>query len=267
MPDSLDEYLSVWGRKPVLRLVYSDFYNRIATVCGSGLTIEIGGEIGNLKRQIPNVVATDIQFAPWLDCVADAQHLPFADGTAANIVMVDVLHHLEFPTRFFREAERLLRPGGRIIMVEPAITWGSVLFYHLFHHEKTSTSADPLIEGTPDPKRDPYELEPSYSYLDYHHTPGTVPEIVSEPQDDPRRAVFIRRLPAERRVQALDPHFGGISPPPAQHRASTRAGSRSLDRISNDASDREDRIILNGRKWLRHSQRLHSSLVSRILFG
>ena len=28
--------------------------------------------------------------------VADAQNLPFADGTLGNIVMVDVLHHIEY---------------------------------------------------------------------------------------------------------------------------------------------------------------------------
>jgi SAM-dependent methyltransferase len=157
MAGALDEYLSVWDRKPILRAVYDDFYDRIATFCASGLTIEIGGRIGNLKRRLPNVVATDIQFAPWLDCVADAQHLPFADGTGANIVMVDVLHHVEFPIRFFREAERLLRPGGRIITVEPAITWGSTLFYRLLHQEPVRISADPLVEGTPNPNRDPYD--------------------------------------------------------------------------------------------------------------
>jgi len=91
----------------------------------SGLTIEIGGGIGNLRHWLSNVVVTDIQFAPWLDCVADAQYLPFADGAAANIVMVDVLHHVEFPSRFFREAERLLRPGGRIIMVERRLLGGA----------------------------------------------------------------------------------------------------------------------------------------------
>ena len=108
MADILDNYRGVWDRKPGLRAVYEDFYDRIAAVCTSGLTIEIGGGIGNLAQWLPGAVGTDIQFAPWLDCVADAQHLPFADGTAANIVMVDVLHHVEFPTRFFREAERLL---------------------------------------------------------------------------------------------------------------------------------------------------------------
>src|SRR5262245_17296788 len=155
--DSLADYRDVWERKPVLRLVYDDFYDRIAAACRQGVTIEIGGGIGNLKRRLPRVVATDIQPAPWLDCVADAQRLPFASAVAANIVMVDVLHHLEFPVAFFREAERVLRPGGRVLMIEPAITWGSSLIYRMFHHEPVRASADVLVDGSPDPRRDPYE--------------------------------------------------------------------------------------------------------------
>jgi SAM-dependent methyltransferase len=121
------------------------------------LTIEIGGGIGNLKERLADAITTDIQPAPWLDCVADAQRLPFAAASAANIVMVDVLHHLEFPVRFFREAERVLRPGGRVLMVEPAITWGSTLFYRLLHHEPVRAAADVLMDGEPDPRRDPYD--------------------------------------------------------------------------------------------------------------
>ena len=155
--DPLNNYADVWDRKPVLRTVYQDFYDRLAPECRPGTTIEIGGGIGNLKQRLADVVATDIQFAPWLDCVADAQRLPFAAGAAANIVMVDVLHHLEFPAVFFRDATRVLRPGGRVLMVEPAITYGSTLFYRLFHHEPVRTSAEALADGTPDPRRDPYE--------------------------------------------------------------------------------------------------------------
>jgi hypothetical protein len=112
--DQLADHRSVWDRKPVLRLVYDDFYDRIAAACRGGLTIEIGGGIGNLKRRLTELVATDIQSAPWLDCVADAHRLPFADACAANIVMVDVLHHLEFPVVFFREAALLKAYGYRI---------------------------------------------------------------------------------------------------------------------------------------------------------
>src|SRR5262245_19507172 len=163
--DQLANHRSIWERKPVLRLVYDDFYDRIAAAYRPGLTIEIGGGIGNLKRRLTEVVATDIQCAPWLDCVADAQRLPFAAGAAANIVMVDVLHHLEFPVVFFREAARVLRPGGRVLMVEPAITWGSSLFYRLLHHEPVRTSAEVLIDGTPDPKRDPYDSNQAITTL------------------------------------------------------------------------------------------------------
>jgi SAM-dependent methyltransferase len=156
-PDSLESYRDAWRSKPVLRVVYDDFYDRIAAACRPGMTIEIGGGIGNLKGRLPDVVATDIQPAPWLDCAVDALRLPFAPACAANIVMVDVLHHLEYPVVFFREAQRVLRPGGRVVMVEPAITWGSTLFYRLLHHEPVRTSADVLVDGIPDPRRDPYD--------------------------------------------------------------------------------------------------------------
>src|SRR5215470_7086632 len=128
MSDPLRSYLAVWNAKPVLRLIYNDFYDRIASACVAGLTVELGGGIGNLKQRLGNVIATDIQFGPWLDCVADAQRLPFAAGAVSNVVLVDVLHHVEYPVNFFREAGRVLRDGGRIVMVEPAITWGSTLF-------------------------------------------------------------------------------------------------------------------------------------------
>jgi SAM-dependent methyltransferase len=154
--EALRGYRATWERKPALRVIYNDFYDRIAATCVSGAIIEIGGGAGNLKDRLADAIATDIQFAPWLDAVADAQHLPFAPCSAANIVMIDVLHHLEYPATFFREAQRVLRPGGRVVMVEPAITWGSTLFYRLLHPEPVRMSADILGEGQPDPGRDPY---------------------------------------------------------------------------------------------------------------
>jgi SAM-dependent methyltransferase len=155
--DPLAGYRSVWDRKPVLRVVYDDLFRRIAAACAPGVTLEIGGGSGNLKEQLPQVIASDIQFAPWLDLVADAQRLPFPDGALSNMVMVDVLHHIEYPLVFFREAERALRRGGRIVMIEPAITAGSALFYRLVHEEPVDMSADPLALGEPRPGRNPYD--------------------------------------------------------------------------------------------------------------
>jgi len=66
---------------------------------------------------MPAVVSTDILPAPWLDALADAQRLPFAAASFDNIEMFDVLHHLDQPRMFLQEAERVLRRGGRIVMV------------------------------------------------------------------------------------------------------------------------------------------------------
>ncbi|SNT63966.1 Methyltransferase domain-containing protein [Tardiphaga sp. OK246] len=154
---ALKGYRATWMDKPVLRLVYGDIFERIVASCRVGTTLEIGGGAGNLKEAFRDVISSDIQYADWLDVVADAQKLPFCDQSFDNIVMLDVLHHLEFPALFLAEAQRTLRPGGRIVLVEPAITWGSWLFYKFIHHEPVDMSATPLVNGTPDPKRNAYD--------------------------------------------------------------------------------------------------------------
>jgi SAM-dependent methyltransferase len=154
---AIRDYRAVWDRKPVLRLMYDDFHDRIAAASVPGVTIEVGGGVGNLKERLKAVFSTDIQCSPRLDCITDAQCLPFAPSAVSNIVMVDVLHHLEFLSAFFREAGRVLRPGGRLVMVEPAITWGSTLFYRLLHQEPVRRSVDIFVDGRRDPERDPYD--------------------------------------------------------------------------------------------------------------
>lgn len=155
--EALNDYRSIWARKPVLRRVYDDVFDRMLACRAEGPTLEIGGGVGGLKARAPDVISSDIQYADWLNVVADAQRLPFRDGALSTVMMLDVLHHIEFPTKFFREAERVLRPGGRIVLVEPAITPGSSLFYRLIHHEPVRMRVDPLIDGESDPARDPYD--------------------------------------------------------------------------------------------------------------
>lgn len=152
-----ERYREIWRRKPALRAVYADIYRRIGAHRRPGRTLEIGGGSGNLKEFVPDVVSTDILPVPWLDAVCDAQRLPFSDASFANIVLVDVLHHLERPVRFFAEAARVLEPGGRLIFCEPAITPLGGLVYRFFHHEPVDMRADPLADGPLTPGRDPYD--------------------------------------------------------------------------------------------------------------
>jgi len=155
--DGPERYREIWRRKPGLRAVYADIYRRIGAHRRPGRTLEIGGGSGNLKDFAPDVVSTDILYVPWLDTVCDAQRLPFAAASFANIVLVDVLHHLERPVRFFVEAERVLEPGGRLIYCEPAITPLGGLVYRFFHHEPVDMRADPLADGPLTPGRNPYD--------------------------------------------------------------------------------------------------------------
>jgi SAM-dependent methyltransferase len=150
------ERQQAWDRKPVLREIYRHLFRRLHAACIPGPTLEIGGGTGMLKSFVPDAVTTDIIPAPWLDMVADAQFLPVADGAFANIVMFDVMHHIEVPRRFLHEAARVLRPGGRLVMIEPAITPASWPFYHFLHEEAVDMGADPLHEGRPSRGRDPF---------------------------------------------------------------------------------------------------------------
>lgn len=52
---------------------------------------------------------------------------------------LDVLHHLREPFQFFASASRSLKPGGRLILIEPAATPMGRALYRLCHHE----SCDP----------------------------------------------------------------------------------------------------------------------------
>jgi SAM-dependent methyltransferase len=122
----------------------------------SGRTLEIGGGTGGLSSFLPDVILTDIQFSTDIDLVADAQALPFKREAFDTIVMFDVLHHIEAPIRFLKCADETLKPGGRIVVVEPYLSPVSRFFYRHFHSEPFDESADPLDEPEHDPLRDPY---------------------------------------------------------------------------------------------------------------
>ncbi len=150
-------YREIWESKPALREIYHRTYRRMAAACRPGRVLEIGGGSGNFKAVAPEVVSSDVLPAAWLDLVCDAQLLPFAAASFDNIVMFDVLHHLERPRRFFEEAQRVLRSGGRIVMAEPAITPLSWPVYAFLHPEPVALGDDPLEDGPRDPDRDPYD--------------------------------------------------------------------------------------------------------------
>jgi SAM-dependent methyltransferase len=132
-----------WNARPLVRALYTDWF---ALVCSQlspadGRSIELGAGIGTLQQTCPRVEPTDVEPTPWTADVVDAEALPYGAASLANLVLVDVFHHLARPARFLDEASRVLLPGGRVVVLDPYCSRVSTLAYRRFHHERTDLSA------------------------------------------------------------------------------------------------------------------------------
>ena len=133
-----------WNAKKGLREYYRHaIFARIERHMAEGPSLEVGAGPGFFGAIHPGVLLLDITFQAGIDVCADAQALPFADESFANIVGVDVLHHLARPAAMLREVRRVLGPGGRLILVEPWTGAMGRLFYAYVHHEDCRAVADP----------------------------------------------------------------------------------------------------------------------------
>jgi SAM-dependent methyltransferase len=147
---------AVWSSKALLRRIYRSWYESIAARLAAvpGQTVELGAGIGRFKEVVPGAVATDVEPTPWSDAVVDAERLPYPEGSIANLVLIDVFHHLARPARFLDEAARVLAPRGRVVLLEPYCSPVSTFAYRHFHHEDVDLSSppfddDPALDGSP----------------------------------------------------------------------------------------------------------------------
>ena len=127
--------------------------------------------------------------------------MPFGPNTLGNIVMVDVLHHIEHTLNFFREAARVLKQGGRVVMIEPGITPLSWAFFNFIHEEPVIMNADPLTSGAPDPTRDPYNSDQAIPSLIATWHRDRIPRIDAGYGDQAGSLVFADLLPIVWRIQ------------------------------------------------------------------
>lgn len=140
----LMERREIWNRKPILKRLYQHWCHRIESALKPGSILEIGGGSGNLKEFFKNSISSDVVFVPWIDVVMDAHHLPFHDTTIDNIILFDVLHHLHDPAKFFSEAQDVLKHKGRIVLMEPYVSWVSFFIYRFLHPEDLFWNINPL---------------------------------------------------------------------------------------------------------------------------
>jgi len=108
--------------------------------CGSGRVFQYRFEDAQRPRFIVGVDMTDeprgnrnVDAAARADLAA----LPFRDATFDIAVSSHVAEHLTQPERVFRELARVLKPGGRLLVLTPNrwhyVTVSSALLPHAFH--------------------------------------------------------------------------------------------------------------------------------------
>ena len=126
---------------------YSIFKKNIEDI-PDGLKIELGSGGGFLKEVINDVVTSDVLELPDVDKVIFAEKIPYPDKSVAAFFLLGTLHHIKEPEKFFSEINRCMKPGGKIIMIEPANTLFSRFFFKYIHHEQFDEKKDDWkVEG------------------------------------------------------------------------------------------------------------------------
>jgi SAM-dependent methyltransferase len=180
--EQLEEHRRVWREKPALQDVYRVWFDLIReSIPAGGRVLEVGAGPGFLKAYVrerdPALrwSASDVLRAPWLDLAANGLRLPLSAGGTDAIVGLDVLHHFAHPQHFFTEAARVLRPGGRIVVVEPWVTAFSYPIYRFLHQEGCTPGLDPWnpFSLAPDAAKDAFDGDAAVVWSIVRSTPAS----------------------------------------------------------------------------------------------
>ncbi len=131
-----------------LNALYKDFYRQFKILAKGEPIVEIGSGPGFIKKIIPKAITTDVIKTKDIDKLAYAEKTSFKSGSVGSILMLNVFHHVKQPTKAIHEFERVLKKGGRIIMIEPTNTFWSRFLYTHFHSETFDTKSGWTIKGS-----------------------------------------------------------------------------------------------------------------------
>jgi SAM-dependent methyltransferase len=135
-------HAEILAQKPLIREVFKEFYDTAVSLdrvyFGSvdGARIELGAGTSLFKKYYGDVISTDVQPAPHLDAVIDAEKMNLGDESVRALFGINCFHHFPHPCRFFAEALRVVKPGGGCVLIDPYFGLLSRLLYkRLFSSE------------------------------------------------------------------------------------------------------------------------------------
>lgn len=95
--------------------------------CGTGAALEHLGALGftaTIGTDLSPVALAHARASVGATlCESRAEHLPFAAGSVACLVSMDVIEHLDDDLVALREYVRVVRPGGLVLLTVPAYQW------------------------------------------------------------------------------------------------------------------------------------------------
>lgn len=109
--------------------------------------LELGCGIGVSKdfiRKDAQLILTDVDKHPWVDQVADALDTKFPDKSINVVFCSNVVHHLAFPMKFFKEVNRILKSDGYLLIQEGNCSLMTKIMLRLLRHEGWSYQKDPF---------------------------------------------------------------------------------------------------------------------------
>lgn len=118
-------HAEILAGKPLIRAVFREFYStcvrldrkHFGTVTGD--RIELGAGTSFFKTEYPDIISTDVQPAPNLDRVINAEAMSLESVSVRAFYAINCFHHFPHPEHFFNELLRTLKPGGGCVLIEP----------------------------------------------------------------------------------------------------------------------------------------------------
>ena len=127
-----------YKKKALSKIIYKDYHILIKKNLLKNKKfkiLELGSGGGNIKKIIPNCITSDQFKSEEIDKKINIYNINLRKNSTKNVIMIDVFHHLEFPSLALKEIKKILIKNGRLIMIEPAMGLIPRVIYKFFHYE------------------------------------------------------------------------------------------------------------------------------------